>query len=361
MADRLTELQDAINIQAEYFCNSIGVLQNIAQPSFFDDFNWPARAAKPEYQEVLAQSSNSQDYSHDFAVQLTNTAKQIDILISSLPDQDPSSSDQNYANSSESYRLKGFTLVQLIKDKLERRLFRILLALNCHYKLWTIMLTDEERTRLSESFSVWSYYLAKSLFILLFLRLFSHVLPRLLSTIRRHLSPSVRARNAKIATLRVELKKLNEELEQFNMVDQFAKHAKVKRKITAVERELGQQMTDQNFSAMTSSFVFNVINYIIPAISMCILIGYSPSQSPFAQEEFPIWLSEDIGVSAFFVSLTFILAYIPTRLLMILWLALCKFSISQFLAIFQRRSKLTKSTIFSDPMASMAFREEELD
>lgn len=53
MADRLTELQDAINLQAENLCNAIGVIQQIAQPSFFADFNWASRSAKPEYQAFL--------------------------------------------------------------------------------------------------------------------------------------------------------------------------------------------------------------------------------------------------------------------------------------------------------------------
>lgn len=55
MADRLTELQDAVNLQAENLCNAIGVIQQVAQPSFFSDFNWASRSSKPEYQNFIQQ------------------------------------------------------------------------------------------------------------------------------------------------------------------------------------------------------------------------------------------------------------------------------------------------------------------
>ncbi|KAH7645074.1 mediator of rna polymerase ii transcription subunit 21-like protein [Dermatophagoides farinae] len=38
-SDRLTQLQDAVNLQAENFCNSIGVLQMYAKESPFAEFN----------------------------------------------------------------------------------------------------------------------------------------------------------------------------------------------------------------------------------------------------------------------------------------------------------------------------------
>ena len=58
MADRLTELQDAVNLQAENLGNAIGVIQQLAQPSFFGELNLNGRrekewASNPEFQALL--------------------------------------------------------------------------------------------------------------------------------------------------------------------------------------------------------------------------------------------------------------------------------------------------------------------
>ncbi|XP_076312551.1 mediator complex subunit 21 isoform X1 [Tachypleus tridentatus] len=81
MADRLTQLQDAVNAQAENLCNSIGVLQQFAPPSSFPEFE--KSASKP------AQSS-SEDYAQLFATLIARTAKDIDVLIDSLPSDESS-------------------------------------------------------------------------------------------------------------------------------------------------------------------------------------------------------------------------------------------------------------------------------
>lgn len=70
MADRLTQLQDAVNEQAEYFCNSIGILQKNAVPPTSKDNNNKLR-----------------DCSHVFAELIARNAKDIDVLIEVLPNE----------------------------------------------------------------------------------------------------------------------------------------------------------------------------------------------------------------------------------------------------------------------------------
>uniref|UniRef100_A0A224XNH3 Mediator of RNA polymerase II transcription subunit 21 n=1 Tax=Panstrongylus lignarius TaxID=156445 RepID=A0A224XNH3_9HEMI len=82
MADRLTQLQDTINQQAEYFCNSIGILQQNSTPSKFAGFD-RSGSQTPQQQD---------DYAQLFATLITRCAKDIDALIESLP-SDESSND----------------------------------------------------------------------------------------------------------------------------------------------------------------------------------------------------------------------------------------------------------------------------
>lgn len=80
MSDRLTQLQDAVNMQAENFCNSVGIIQQFAKPSFFPDFD---KKASPSQE-----SSPGEDYPQLFAQLIARTAKDIDILIDSLPSEE---------------------------------------------------------------------------------------------------------------------------------------------------------------------------------------------------------------------------------------------------------------------------------
>lgn len=82
MADRLTQLQDTVNQQAEYFCNSIGILQQHSTPSKFAGFD-RSGSQTPQQQD---------DYAQLFAALITRCAKDIDALIESLP-SDESSND----------------------------------------------------------------------------------------------------------------------------------------------------------------------------------------------------------------------------------------------------------------------------
>lgn len=64
MADRLTQLQDTVNQQAEHFCNSIGILQQ--------------------------QNQSQEDYAVLFSQLISRCAKDIDQLIDSLPSEESS-------------------------------------------------------------------------------------------------------------------------------------------------------------------------------------------------------------------------------------------------------------------------------
>ncbi|CAH4027922.1 mediator of RNA polymerase II transcription subunit 21 [Pieris napi] len=83
MADRLTQLQDTINQQAEYFCNSIGVLQQFSTPSKFPGFD-RSGSQTPQQQQ------SQEDYAVLFATLISRCAKDIDTLIESLPSEESS-------------------------------------------------------------------------------------------------------------------------------------------------------------------------------------------------------------------------------------------------------------------------------
>lgn len=80
MTDRLTQLQEAVNCQAENLCNAIGILQQSAPPSPFPEFERP--------QENVEKNKPAEDYPTIFAQQIVRTAKDIDVLIDSLPSED---------------------------------------------------------------------------------------------------------------------------------------------------------------------------------------------------------------------------------------------------------------------------------
>ena len=82
MAERLTQLQDSVNFQAENFCNSIGILQQFAQPSFFSEFDKSNRNQN--------QRPPAEDYAQLFASLIAKTAREVDLLIDSLPSEESS-------------------------------------------------------------------------------------------------------------------------------------------------------------------------------------------------------------------------------------------------------------------------------
>ncbi|XP_067633874.1 mediator of RNA polymerase II transcription subunit 21 [Eurosta solidaginis] len=82
MADRLSQLQDTVNQQAEHFCNSIGIIQQTSYPSKFLNFD------RSGSQTPLR--TTQEDYAQLFAQLISRCAKDIDTLIESLPSEDSS-------------------------------------------------------------------------------------------------------------------------------------------------------------------------------------------------------------------------------------------------------------------------------
>ena len=85
MADRLTQLQDAINQQADNFTNSLGILQQTANPSHFTGFG---NRPQPTQQ-------HNEDHTHLFVQMIARTAKDIEVLIDSLPSEESSTELQS--------------------------------------------------------------------------------------------------------------------------------------------------------------------------------------------------------------------------------------------------------------------------
>ncbi|XP_042234317.1 mediator of RNA polymerase II transcription subunit 21-like isoform X1 [Homarus americanus] len=82
MADRLSQLQDAVNQQAENLYNSIGCLFNSSAPCSFDKSG-----------KTPSQNENPDDmieHKRVFATVIARNAKDIDALIESLPSEDSS-------------------------------------------------------------------------------------------------------------------------------------------------------------------------------------------------------------------------------------------------------------------------------
>lgn len=69
--------------QAEHFCNTIGILQQFSTPSKFANFD---RSGS----QTPQQNTSQEDYAQLFSTLIARTAKDIDTLIESLPNEDSS-------------------------------------------------------------------------------------------------------------------------------------------------------------------------------------------------------------------------------------------------------------------------------
>nr|CAH8823118.1 unnamed protein product [Trichobilharzia regenti] len=255
MADRLTELQDAINLQAENLCNAIGVIQQIAQPSFFADFNWASRSTKPEYQAFL-QSQSPEDISRNFAVAISSTAKQLDVLIGALPEEEASADIQRATVQKllEAYRTEGVKLTR-ITNRLESRLAENQrstenfmdtkpdpLLFDSTYEVPDSLLPSSSKSPPISHVS-WLTYLTVIFLVILFFRVcfsFGAVdrLHSLLNFILTIATSSGRRQRALRKMCATELEALRNQIKTVHMVDNFATYSKLERKIKALERQL---------------------------------------------------------------------------------------------------------------------------
>ncbi|CAI8006546.1 Mediator of RNA polymerase II transcription subunit 21 [Geodia barretti] len=85
MADRLTQLQEAVNQLGEYFCSSVGVLQGAPEPAQQNGENPTDGTTREPGSEPTVPSSA--ENAALFASLISRTAQDIDVLIESLPSQ----------------------------------------------------------------------------------------------------------------------------------------------------------------------------------------------------------------------------------------------------------------------------------
>lgn len=93
MTDRLSQLQDQVNCLAQLLCDATGVLQDKAKPSRFENFAENLNRGYENIDENKDDANSIDEIKSQFAKLITTTAKEIDILIDSLPNEDESNEE----------------------------------------------------------------------------------------------------------------------------------------------------------------------------------------------------------------------------------------------------------------------------
>lgn len=96
MSDRLSQLQDNVNYLASLLCDATGVLQEQSKPSKFDNFADNLERGYDQQQQTseLKTQESDVDYKLTFTDLIKNTAKEIDIIIDSLSNEDESTEEK---------------------------------------------------------------------------------------------------------------------------------------------------------------------------------------------------------------------------------------------------------------------------
>ncbi|EUB57897.1 Mediator of RNA polymerase II transcription subunit [Echinococcus granulosus] len=369
MADRLTELQDAINLQAENLGNAVGVIQQLAQPSLFRELNHNGRrekewASNPEFQALL-QNQSQEDNAHKFAVTIATTAKQIELLINSLPAEEASLElqDEVTRHLLSEYRKESAKLVHLITKSFQTRLSKVrqLLSKIAEVQLLTRTLENEvsctpcldmintisgrctttftmQRPEMSilmtteaDVLSVWMHYLSLCLAAIIICRFVGILLPILVPKLAAHLLPSCRA-HYRASQLRCqEVRDLRKKMSQLNMVDNFAVYSKLERKVRALDRQQAESDRSQLGTTLVCGLFAQCLRYLLHAVLLAWLV-YGAPRERLSDERLAL-LYETRALVGSLVHWTH---YIPNWAISMLWIPLCEATASLLLSKFQR-------------------------
>ncbi|CAH8440640.1 unnamed protein product [Heterobilharzia americana] len=333
----------------------------LLEPSFFADFNWASRSAKPEYQAFL-QAQPSDDIARSFAVAISATAKQLDALIGALPEEEASAEIQRATVHKllEAYRTEGAKLAR-ITTKLESRLVEVR---RCLTAIAQTQLTSQSLNQrctenfmetnsnpplvesaynvpdsiysslpgpLSSSHISWLTHLTIIFLVILFFQVcftFGAVnrLHGILNFILTISTSSGRKRRALRAKCVTDLENLRNQLKNVHMVDEFATYSKLERRIKMLERQLKDLAPETFVGSMARQFGIYIGLHTIEAISMAYLVSRSPVTTISPETIYFIQKTDD-SIRHVIVVLCTLLSYFPAKILVICWIILCRLTI----------------------------------